>query len=440
MLSRFNALLQRRFVRDTLTLQAGQFILIFVAGITQAIISRVLKPEGLGDYRSVFILFNLMSLLDISGSIAVARTHLARAFGADNTEEIHRTLAYFLKINALVNGVLVISFFIFFPALSSALFRDPAAGQLARWLAITELTDVPLQLVTIILSARREMRPLVRLESVKLLITALLLIGAVLTSTIDVLIAVQVGVSIGFAVYAVWRYRQLAKADGRLPALPTLLVQARRVSFRQYLGEGVVVSLDKNFSQFAVYTLPFLMLGIYSNTHDEQTLGLFTNAYAVITFPGPLISGIARNLDTYLPFKSSQADGLRQTFIRATLGSGLIWAAGTLALAIVAPFVLLIVYGLDYAPAIGWLYPLLLQSLAVGLGVGLGSAFRTLKKAQYSILESLLVTAILAPIGLWLIQQMGGYGAAWFIGLAWLLNTLAGIGIVLWFTRRKRQP
>ncbi len=442
--------LQLRFVRDTLTLQAGQFILIFALGGTQAIIARVLGSDGLGDYRAVIVLFGVVGLLDISGSILVARTHLARAFGANDTEAIRDTLAYFLKINAIINGLLVVVFFVLFPIL------DPTAGLLARWLVITEISDVPIQMVGMILAARRDMRQLVRLDSMRLIGTAVLMIGVALIgklnadpdfptqfpvewsvtdnqSIINGLIAVQVITSLGFAAYATWRYTQLVAADERLLSLPSLLERARRIPFRKYLREGVIVSIDKNFSGFTVETLPFLMLRAVST----PALGLFTVAYSVTSFPGPLISGLARNLDTYLPFKSGQNEGMRQTFIRATIGSGAIWALGTLALAVVGPFVLVIIFGLDYLPAVGWIYPLLLQSLAVGLGVGLGSALRTLGKAHYSILESAILTAILAPIGYVLIQRYGGYGAAWFVGLAWLLNAVAGIGLVLWFTRKR---
>jgi Na+-driven multidrug efflux pump len=86
------------------------------------------------------------------------------------------------------------------------------------------------------------------------------------------------------------------------------------------------------------------------------------------------------------------------------------------------------------------LYPLLLQSLAVGYGLGLGSAFRTLGKSQYSIVESLVVTAIMLPIGFWLIQTYGGLGAAWFVGLQWILNAVLGVAIVLWLARPKPTP
>jgi O-antigen/teichoic acid export membrane protein len=396
-----------------------------IAGGAQAIIARALQKDLLGLYRAALLQFGLISLLNISGAALITRNALARAFGAEDRAGIRDSLGWFLKVHGLINIILATFFFFTFPLLAGT------AGELARWLAFTAVLDIPFNLIGVILAARRTLQPLVIRESFRIFILAALQIGAALAVRVDWLIGVQLAVSIAYFMYSIYDYERLARTDPRIPTWRDAFAAARNAPIFRHLRQGVVIALDKNLSSFTVDTLPLLILSAYS----QSALGLFSTAYQVITFPSPLIGGLARNLETYLPFKAKAQADFRSAFIRATLASSLLWSLATVGLGLAAPLMLVILFGFGYLPAVGWLYPLLLQSLAVGFGVGLGSAFRTLDKAHYSILESIVVTVIMLPVGYWLIQNYGGYGAAWFVGLQWLLNSLAGIGLVLWFTR-----
>jgi len=428
MIARAGGLLQRKFIRDTLTLQTGQFFVIAIAGLTQAILARGLGVDRLGFYTTVVTQFALLGTFEISGAALIIKTLLAKALGANDADAAREQLAWFVKVAFLSNGLLVFGFFIAFSLYGGE------AGQLTRWLAFTRLLDLPFAVVTLSQSARRSMRRVVQLETARLIVGSVLTIAAVFTLRVEAIIAAQLVTSALFCALGVYRYPRFAREDARLPSLPVLLCELPRVPLRRYMGQGVLFSIDKNLSAFTVEILPFLILSAW----NKIDLAYLAIAYKVITYPGPFITGFARNLESYLPFKTSQGASLRAIFIRATLASSLLWSAGTVALAFVAPFVLLGVFGVEYAPAIGWMYPLLLQSLAVGLGVGLGTAFRTLNKPQHSIVESIIVTILLLPIGVYLIMNYGGYGAAWYIGLSWLLNAVAGIGVVLWLTRKQR--
>jgi O-antigen/teichoic acid export membrane protein len=428
MLTRLRNFSRRRFVRDTLTLQAGQLALMILAGGAQAIIARALQPELLGLYRLALTQFGLLALLNIAGAALITRNRLAQAFGADDPGAIRDSLGWFLKTHGLINLTLATFFFFAFPVIAGE------AGELARWLAFTVVLDIPFGMVGLILAARRTLRPLVIRESQRVFILSMLQIGAALAVRVDWLIGVQLAVSVAYCLYSIYDYQRIARNDPRIPSWREIFGLAWRAPLTRHLRQGVIVSLDKNLSAFTVDTLPLLILGAYS----QSALGLFTTAYQVITFPSPLISGIARNLETYLPFKAKEQADFRSAFVRATLASSLLWSIATVGLAFVAPFVLLILFGFGYVSAIELLYPLLLQSLAVGFGVGLGSAFRTLDKSQYSILESIVVTAIMLPVGVWLIYTYGAYGAAWFVGLQWLINALVAVGLILWFTWKKQ--
>jgi O-antigen/teichoic acid export membrane protein len=428
---------QHRFVRDTVILQSGQFVGIFLSGVTSILVSRILGPNLLGIYTLVLSMAAVMALLDLSASGRVALVEIARALGADDPAEVRDALAYFLRINLQLNGLLVLAFFLAAPPIAQLTYQNAEIGLWARWLGLIELTDLPYQVLNLAYQSQRQMHVLVRLETFRLALqSAAMIMVLVLGWGIPALVVSQLATSVGFSVFSFLRYRQLALADARFPSWGIMFRRMSSVGVRSRLSLGVRVALDKNLGGF-ITQLPVLLLG----TVNQTAVGYFGTALKVITLPQPLVSGVARNLDTFLPFQSGQRQSsLRSAFVRSTVYTGLLWSAVTVVFGLAAAPLLVIVYGWDYAPAIPMLFPLLLQSLAVGLGVGLGSTLRTLDKVQYSIGNQILSLAVIGPIGYWAIVHFGGYGAAWFYGLWYLAATSLGIGMTLWLLRRTREP
>jgi len=73
----------------------------------------------------------------------------------------------------------------------------------------------------------------------------------------------------------------------------------------------------------------------------------------------------------------------------------------------------------------------MLQSIAVGLDVGVGSAFQALNKSEYGIGLNIFMLAVFVPIGYLLIVHLSGYGAAWFYGARYLVHAILGILVVI---------
>src|SRR5262249_16468149 len=164
-------------------------------------------------------------------------------------------------------------------------------GYWAKWLGLLELTEVPFGMLTLCYQSQREMRTLVRTETVRLLMSSLVSIGVLFIGWgVPGLVLSQVGVSCIFGIYAVCAYGRLADSDERFPAWTLLLERAKSVSIRSRLGLGLRISIDKNLSNLAGQ-LPLLMMGRLNAT----ALGYFSVALKVITLPQPLIAGIARN-------------------------------------------------------------------------------------------------------------------------------------------------
>ena len=103
-------------------------------------------------------------------------------------------------------------------------------------------------------------------------------------------------------------------------------------------------------------------------------------------------------------------------FIQTTLYTGALWSLLTVLIALGAPFAIYLFFP-EYVRALPLVYPLLLQSLGIGLGVGIGSTMRTIGRVEYSILMQIVYLLLIVPMGVFLIRVFGNNGAAWLIGV-----------------------
>src|SRR5258708_2850300 len=178
--STVRSFIQRRFVRDTALLQSGQFAMIVIQGLTNFLLIRILGVDQLGVYTLIVTLASLVGVLDVSGTGRVTITQLSRAIGAQDVESIRDTLAYYLRISLQFNLPLVILFFLMVPVIGTRLYADPQISAWARWLALTELTDIPTQMIGVILLCNGETQTLLVYETIKLVLVSLATIIALL--------------------------------------------------------------------------------------------------------------------------------------------------------------------------------------------------------------------------------------------------------------------
>ncbi len=434
-----NTVVQRfrtsRFVRDTAVLQSGQLLLVIVQAIGNFFLIRLLRPDRLGRYTLVQTIAAMAGILDITGSVRLTTTYLAQAIGHDDHEQVRDSLAYFLRINVLYNVPLIACFAILAPIVSWNLYHDPIVSRWSVWLALTELTDLPTQLVTISYQASGRMRRLVGFESSRTVLSVLLTIGLLLAQFgIGALVLGTLSISILYGLLSIERYRRLAASDPRFPTWPELLSRARSVPIGNRFRRGFLIAVDKNIG-----SLLDKLLILFIGTLGTVALSDFSVVYKIVTLPQPLISGIARSLDTFLPKragKSDSAHSLRRTFIDTTLFSGAIWSIMTLGLAVGGPLVLLIAFP-AYQAALPLIFPLLLQSIGIGLGVGLGPMLRTLHRLEFPIVMQTIAIVAILPFGGWLVSRWGLYGACLLVGLLEMGQVAAMIAVVLWLTRSR---
>lgn len=433
--ARLRQVRQQRPVGDTLRFQVGQVVVIVAQGLTSLILLRVLGPDLVGVYAVATAMVVTARLLDLTGANRQALTEMALARGAGADERLAPALAAFLRVSVLVRMPLVATVFALAPAAATAAYGTPDAGLLARWLVLPLLFDLPYDLLVMVLHAQGQVQQVVRIETARaLLIAAATAIVLLLGWGLAGLVTVRVAVSLAALGWSAFGYQQIAARVLSLPSWPRLLGEARSVEARSRLRAGVPMALEKALGNLG-NQLPVLLLGAM----HTGAVGYYAAAVRLMAVPAPLVSALARTLDVLMPFRAGQSSAsLRRTFVRATLWSGLLWTPVTIVTAAVAPVLLIAVAGEAYRPSLPVIYPLVLQSLAVGAGVGISAALRSAGRPAYGVALQLLSLAVVVPLGVVLIDRWDAAGAGWFHALRYTLFTTAGIATVLWLLSRRR--
>jgi O-antigen/teichoic acid export membrane protein len=430
--SRVRAIFSQRFVGDTVLLQAGQMAAIGAQGVTSLVLLRVLGPDLVGLYALSVAMTAAVGLLDLSRSSRVALVEAARAYGAGQPHRVGDALAGQVRASLQVKGPIVLAFFAVAPLLADAAYGQPDAGVWARWLSLPLLLDIPFEVLGVVLQSRREMGRLVRVESKRAIATSVMSIVALGSGWgLLGLVVARLVASAAASAWAIGAYGGVAARDRTLPNWHELLHRARTTVLRSRLWLGLAMAVEKNVGDFAGQ-LPVLLVGFLR----PDALGYFSAALRTMSLPYPLVSAVARNLDVVLPYRVGQgAHAMRDGFLRATIYTGAIWSVVTAGMAVVAPVLLVRLAGEAYAPAVPALYPLILQSLAVGAGVGVGAALRALDRPQYGVVLQVVSILLSAPVGYALIQRDGAAGGSWFHAVRYVVLTCGGVGWVLWLLR-----
>lgn len=422
----------RPMLHDTLRLQAGQISLVVIHAVRSLVALRFLGPEAFGLYALAQSMVSSAQLADVTAASRVALVGTARALGEGAEGDAAAPLADFLRLATTAAVLLAAGLWWLGPMVAAHAFHDPAIGGYAGWLGLCLVADVPFNLLIVALQAARRMTAMVVVESGRAAawLTATVIALAVDTSPAS-LVAAQVIVGAVASISAVVVYLRVAHRDPRLPGWLALIRRAARRRSRSALASGVRIAVDKNLGSLASQ-LPILFLGAV----DTAAVGQLAAAIKVMALPGPLLTGLSRNLDAVLPARA--ATGIREvrmTLVRATRYAVLGWAPITLVTALAAPFLLAHLLGSAYTPALALIPALALQTLVLGVGVGLGPTFRTIDRVGWSIGCQVTALAVATPIGWWLIVHNGAGGAAWFHALRVVLATSLSLGAMFYLLR-----
>lgn len=411
-----------KFVRDTLALQLGKFGVTGLSILSSVLVFRLLQAEAYGTWALVQSFLVVWNSFNLTGVNISTGTRLAIAVGARDENEIVNLLAFYVQVSIGWAVAITAALALLGPLVARLVYEgDPHIGVLAFWLSFTELPDALYSMVTISLQSRRNMRTLAVLQNVNQLVLVLCVLAALAISpTPEGMIVSRLVYSIVTMLIALAVYERLRPQDVVFPPLWRVLLHVRRVSPRPYWRFGVLTALDKNISNLFT-AVPLQVVGVLTGSASAGYLDL---ALKAMTIPAMLSSALFDNLQAVIPQAVGRGDfgWLWRNFLRILAVLSLSSAGFYAVIAITAPLLVPLVYGAEAVPAVPVIGALVVYGAITTVGGIFGPLYRALSLLRPALLVKLLAFALALLPGLWLIQEAGALGGAWFVNLLFALS------------------
>lgn len=402
-----------KFVRDLMVMQTGSFFSTGLAAIASVIYARVLGIESYAAYALIFAFVGLGGIFMNLGAVQTVLTLMSEAYVKKNREEIKYLGGYFIQIGLLTlfgSGLILI---LIAPIITGWFYHRSDIGELARLVLLANAIQISWNYYTVVLQVTRRIKRLTLIENINSLAGFLLNISAVACGFgLGGVIWAYFVSSVFFSIYAIGAYRRLEKQEPLLPPLRQLIFSWDRRKFSYYFKFGFLVAIDKNLSNFYT-TLPIFILGRFSLSF----VAYLKVAAAYAQIPLLLVGPVGRLLMVQLPqSKAYSYFILKRDYIRSTFGSFLICLACAAPLVALSSFLITLMYGQKFAPAVYLSWPLIAGAVVSAIGVGDGPIYRVL----HLIKQAIVINVVVILLGVVVI-----YGFARFLPINWSVYPIA---------------
>ena len=436
-------LLRRKFVRDTLTLQLGRLAVVGLGMIAWIYVPVRLGPASYGLFALSLSFLNVWRTLNLSGIAVSIDALLPAAVATNDREQILDLLAIAIKVTLVwaLFSLLVLS--LVGPMLATLLYRDAImptpthaldyavlaghktvgnaeVGIYAAWLALILLFDPLYTLAQSSFRARRAMRQAALLMTLnQVVLTSLQVIAALLWPTASAQVAARVLFSVMAAVIGLGLY--LRQDDGQLwPAPAAILRRSVGVSLRGYWRFGLANALDKNLSLLFLH-MPMQLVGSLAG---PAAAGYVHLGLRLIDRSSILTQGVQDNMQAVVPQAVGRGNYVQlwRNFRRVLL---VLLAGGILvfgALLLVAPLVMVPIFGEKWTPVLPLIPALAVFGLATTLGGIFGPLYRALNLVMRMVWMRALLLLVILPPGAWLVSVRGAGGGVWIINALYLVS------------------
>lgn len=407
MILRLRQLLRRKFIQDTLVLQAGKLGMLALSLLSTVLVGRLVGPKGYGDFGLAQSFLVILQTLDLTGIGQSTSTRLAMAIGARDEGAILDLLGNYVKVSVAINAAIAVLIGVVGGALAARLYDgNSQIGLLALGLAVATVADALYNMVLIALQSRRSMRTLALLQNAnQLTLTTCLIIAVLVAPTAGSMVVARLVYSFGtmLLAFAVYR-RQRTQGQVSYPPLLAVFGRAITVSPRPYWRFGVANAIDKNLAQLFLQ-VPLQLVGIYAGA---QAVGYLNLALNGIAQAGILTTAVFDNMQAVVPQAVGRGDyaGLRRNFLRVVLALGVGGVVFYGAVALLAPLLIPPILGARWLPAVAPLGVLALYGAINTVGGNFGPLYRAFNLMRQVIVIKLLGLVILIPTGIILLHQL----------------------------------
>lgn len=425
---------KRPFVRDVFILQIGSFFSLFLAMTASIVFARVLGAERYGVYSLIFVFIGLITISTKIGTVYTILTLLPEAYARKDKQEVHNILTYFFKLTFFYIFIVLLAAAIFAPQLAEMLYHQSNIGTFARWIFLGLILQTFFIFFTTILQSIRKIKLLTIFENVDKFFYHVFPIVFVLGGG-GLLWVVGGKFLSSFLMFfvGVLGYEYFARKDSILPSFGEIIKNIPKTKIGKYFKFGFKIEIDRNIgSLFSL--LPVVFLGILS---INENVGFFKIAVGYVGLSLILSKPISRLLMVQLPkSKTYGLKSLRKDFWKSSLMSGLISIFSVLPFILLAPFLIKLFYGQEFAQAIPLVYHLALYPIILGFSVGIAPILRTINKMTVAIIGNIVILLLGLPLVYFLIKFYGPIGASWGL-ILWVMAGLVFFFIYLEYYFKK---
>ncbi len=417
-----------------MTLQVGSLATMGLQFVTSVVIANILGADLLGRY---VLATNVLDFVVMFANLAVGQaliTRLAAAHARRDPEESKNILAYFVKTGVVVA---LIEFAVGVGLSEQAGFLasgDAEYGYLARVLFVSPLFGVFFNMVILALQSSRQIRRLTMLENGALMGTSLLNVAVVaLGGGVKGLLYSVALAPLLTSAAALLLYRSTRPRMSGFPTIGEIVRAAPGVPYRRYFVFSALVSVDKNFANL-LEKAPMILLGHQATPEAAAFFKVAFNLMKPLAVP---FAPIARNLYAKLAELASKGAprDLGMALLKVSLGSGAISAASSVAMMILAPFILMI-YRPEFMASLPVIYVLGVRFALLGFGVGLGPIYQVLNEMELAIATKVVPAIVMFGGGWFLVGSFGAVGAAATLVCGYLVGDLTNAFLVPYIVRR----
>jgi PST family polysaccharide transporter len=457
------ALLQRKFVRDTLALQAGKIFNVGISFAASVVVARLMQPTAYGEWALTVSFFGLWQSLNLTGLTSSTITRLSAAVGARDSAEALNLIGFYVRVAALWAVICFLLLATLGAPLAARLYTshvvlpaspsfsavftlpEPTIGVMAAIYALVLFPDSLYTLVLITLQSRRLMRVSAALENVNQIMLTACIIGALLISpTLIGMVIGRLAYSISTMGVALLLYARGRNAGNMpFPSFRQIVERTRTVPLRPYLRFGFFISLDRSVASLFIQ-VAMQLVGIQAG---KEAAGYLQLAMKAMQLPNTLTSAIFDNMQAVVPQAVGRGDFRRlwhnftRVLLTLTLGSAAFYSAVIVFALTLGPAVVPLLYGSEWSPAV----PLLAVLAVFGAVTTVGGVFGPLYRALNIVGKAAVVKAIALAVsvlpGIWLVSQYGAAGGAWMITLVYTLSVAFTALITLPVLRQRvEQP
>jgi O-antigen/teichoic acid export membrane protein len=379
-------LLRIRFVRDLLTMQTGSLLLMGAGLLSSVMFARLLGKDSYGLYVVIVAFAGTAGAFFNIGQGQSLYVFFSESYARRDKGAMAAVLANFLFV-AVCNIVLLGLLALIMPIVSMKFYGSPDIGNAARILCFFQMTEIGNSMTLILLQSLRRIRLKIVLEqAANISYLTLAIVVLVMGGKITAVLLTQLAVSAFFLPVSLVVLSIIARQH-TLPGIREV-VRVPWSKSRQYLAQGLIITVDKTIGNFFPQGLFFA----FSLFVPAAFVGVARIAVQLANIPRSILLPQAGDLSTpaLAVIKTQGISALRKTSAKVIKHALAFQALMTLGAAFVFPPIIFYLYGPEYRDAIPLMLGLLPIMLLGALGIVNSPLLRLYRRTEWSIAAGFL--------------------------------------------------